>query len=61
MACRLYEYYDDVLGACAYFDSKGKLVPSNRIIAMCHSESAESVKKAVSESLADPNGIMCSQ
>lgn len=58
MACRLYEYYDDVLGARAYFDPNGKLVPSNRIIAMYHSESAESVKRAVSESLADPNGII---
>ena len=58
MACRLYEFYDDVLGPCAYFDPKGNLVPSNRMIAMYHSESAESVKKAVSESLADPNGII---
>jgi len=59
MACHLYEYYDDVLRARAYFDPNGKLVPSNRIIAMYHSETAESVKRAVSESLADPNGIIC--
>ena len=31
----------------AYFDPKGNLVPSNRMIAMYHSESVESVKKAV--------------
>ncbi len=58
MACRLYEYYEDSLGNCAYFDPCGKLVPANRIIAMFHSESAESVKKAVCESLGDPNGIV---
>ena len=59
MACRLYEYYDHVLRPCAYFDPKGKLVPSNRIIVMYHLESTESVIKAISESLVDPNGIIC--
>ena len=57
MACRLYEYYDDVLGSRAYFDPKGKLAPSDRIIVMYHSESAELVKKAVSESLAGDEAI----
>lgn len=58
MACTLYEYYEDGLGDCAYHDLQGGLIPSNRVFAMYHSESASSVKTAVSESLLDPNGVV---
>ena len=58
MACQLYEYYDKLLEESAYHDPNGNLVPSNRIIAMFHSDSAPSVKTAVHASLADPNGIV---
>ena len=58
MACQLYEYYDELLEESAYHDPNGNLVPSNRIIAMFHSDSAPSVKTAVTASLADPNGIV---
>ena len=57
-ACQLYEYYDELLEESAYHDPNGNLVPSNRIIAMFHSDSAPSVKTAVTASLADPNGII---
>ncbi len=58
MACRLYEYYEDSLGNAAYFDPSGKLVPANRATAMFHSESAESVKRAVCEALGNPDGVV---
>ena len=58
MACRLYEHYDEMLEDSGYNDPKGNLVPSNRIIAMFHSDSALSVKTSVTASLADPNGVV---
>ena len=58
MACTLYEYYEDGLGDCAYSNPQSGLTPSNRIFAMYHSESASSVKTAVSDSLLDPNGVV---
>ena len=58
MACRLYEYYEDALEKSVYNDPSGGPVPSNRLVAMYHSESAPSVKNAVSSSLSDPNGVV---
>ena len=58
MACRLYEYYEERLGDCAYYDPQGSLIPSNCLIAMYHSESATSVKNTVSGSLLDHNGVI---
>ncbi len=58
MACRLYKNYEDSLGNAAYFDLSGKLVPAKRVIAVFHSESAESVKRAVCEALGNPDGAV---
>ena len=58
MACRLYEYYEDALEKSVYNDPSGGPVPSNRLVAMYHSESTPSVKNAVSSSLSDPNGVV---
>ena len=58
MACTLYEYYEDGLGDCAYSNPQSGPAPSNRIFAMYHSESASSVKTAVSDSLLDPNEVV---
>lgn len=54
----MYEYYEESLGECAYYDPQGSLIPSNRLIAMYHSETATSVKTAVSRSLLDPSGVI---
>jgi len=51
MACCLYEYYEDALEKSVYNDPSGGPVPSNRLVAMYHSESAPSGKNAVSSSL----------
>ena len=58
MACRLYEYYEEALGKFVYCNPSGCPIPSNRIVAMYHSESATSVKNAVSTSLSDPSGVV---
>ena len=58
MDCTLYEYYEDGLGDCAYSNPQSGLTSSNRIFAMYHSESASSVKTAVSDSLLNPNGVV---
>lgn len=58
MACTLYEYYEDGLGDCAYSNLQSGPAPSNSIFAMYHSESASSVKTAVSDSLLDPNEVV---
>ena len=58
MACRLYEYYEEALGKFVYCNPCGCPIPSNRIVAMYHSESATSMKNAVSTSLSDPSRVM---
>ncbi len=58
MSCKLYEFYMDNLDTGAYFDPDGSRIPSNRLVAMYHSESADSVKMSVTASLSDPNGVV---
>ena len=55
--CKLYEYYESMLGEeSGYYPPGAAINPTNRIFAMYHSNSASSVKKAVLESLANPDG-----
>lgn len=55
--CKLYDYYESVLGEeHGYYPPGAAIDPTNRVFAMYHSNSAPSVKKAVLESLANPNG-----
>ena len=58
MACGLYEYYEETLGKFVYCNPSGRPIPSNRIVAMNYSESAISVKNAVSISLSDPSKVV---
>ena len=51
-------YYKDRWGDCAYYNTQGSIIPSNRLIDMYDSESDPSVKTTVSGSLSDPNGII---
>jgi len=32
MACRLYKYFKESLGECAYYDPQGSLIPSNHLL-----------------------------
>ena len=58
VTCQLFEYYRDKLGYKCLADAGNKDEPNNRIITMYHSQSPPSVKRAVSSSLSDPNGVI---
>ena len=57
MVCRLYEVFENYLGAEAYVTSSS-FTPENRLFAMYHSESAKSVKEAVLRSLIKEDGTV---